>query len=81
MNCCDEYGHCNQGRSCPVRTGKPIRKVKAGGPPPPDLPIQFAEPKDEDESQEEVSLVTVTLWLATVFCAVMAGMSLIWGNV
>lgn len=19
MNCCDEYGNCNQGRNCPVR--------------------------------------------------------------
>ena len=22
MNCCTEYGQCNQGRDCPVRTGK-----------------------------------------------------------
>lgn len=21
MNCCDEYGDCNQGRECPVRAG------------------------------------------------------------
>jgi hypothetical protein len=22
MNCCDEYGNCNQGRDCPVRQKK-----------------------------------------------------------
>jgi hypothetical protein len=22
MNCCDEYGNCNQGRNCPVRKKK-----------------------------------------------------------
>ena len=22
MNCCDEYGNCNQGRNCPVREKK-----------------------------------------------------------
>jgi hypothetical protein len=22
MNCCDEYGECNQGRDCPVRVAK-----------------------------------------------------------
>ena len=22
MNCCDEYGNCNQGRDCPVRVAK-----------------------------------------------------------
>lgn len=37
MNCCDEYGDCQQGRNCPAR--KPVtRKVRAGGPPPSDLP-------------------------------------------
>jgi hypothetical protein len=24
MNCCDEYGNCNQGRDCPVRIQKTI---------------------------------------------------------
>jgi hypothetical protein len=22
MNCCDDYGNCNQGRDCPVRVAK-----------------------------------------------------------
>jgi hypothetical protein len=22
MNCCDEYGNCNQGRNCPVRVAR-----------------------------------------------------------
>ena len=22
VNCCDEYGQCNQGRNCPVRVAK-----------------------------------------------------------
>ena len=22
MNCCDEYGNCNQGRDCPVRVAR-----------------------------------------------------------
>jgi hypothetical protein len=22
MNCCDEYGNCNQGRECPARVAK-----------------------------------------------------------
>ena len=27
MNCCDEYGNCNQGRDCPVRVAKIGKKV------------------------------------------------------
>jgi hypothetical protein len=25
MNCCDEYGNCNQGRDCPVRAARVAR--------------------------------------------------------
>ena len=29
MNCCDEYGECNQGRNCPIRVAKIGRKDHA----------------------------------------------------
>jgi hypothetical protein len=25
MNCCDEYGNCNQGRDCPVRVARIVK--------------------------------------------------------
>ena len=25
MNCCDDYGNCNQGRDCPVRASRRIK--------------------------------------------------------
>lgn len=25
MNCCDEYGNCNQGRDCPIRAERVAR--------------------------------------------------------
>lgn len=28
MNCCDEYGNCNQGRDCPVRGAKVAKVAK-----------------------------------------------------
>lgn len=37
MNCCDEYGECNQGRNCPVRVAKVGRKDHAAAP----LPASF----------------------------------------
>ena len=27
MNCCDEFGNCNQGRNCPVRVAKIGKKL------------------------------------------------------
>ena len=30
MNCCDEYGHCRQGRDCPIRQENIARVAKIG---------------------------------------------------
>ncbi len=35
MNCCDEYGDCNQGRDCPIRVARIGRKDYTREPLPP----------------------------------------------
>lgn len=32
MNCCDEYGECNQGRNCPARVAKARPVMRAADP-------------------------------------------------
>jgi hypothetical protein len=32
MNCCDDYGNCDQGRNCPVRVAKVGNKMPAADP-------------------------------------------------
>ena len=37
MNCCKEYGDCNQGRNCPVRVAKVGQRMKSADPLPPSI--------------------------------------------
>ena len=37
MNCCDDYGNCNQGRDCPIRVAKIGQKMKSADPLPPSV--------------------------------------------
>jgi len=37
MNCCDDYGNCNQGRYCPVRVAKAKPVMLAADPLPPSI--------------------------------------------
>lgn len=37
MNCCDEFGNCNQGRNCPVRVAKIGQRMRGADPLPPSI--------------------------------------------
>ena len=37
MNCCDNYGNCNQGRDCPVRVARVGQRMKTADPLPPSI--------------------------------------------
>ena len=60
MNCCDEYGNCNQGRDCPVR------RVKAGQPAPSEWPPKEFWPQDDTPMQTAAKLVAVCLVVAAL---------------
>ncbi len=61
-NCCNDYGDCTQGRHCPVR------RVRAGGPPPDDLPIQYAE-EEPDFTNVAIFITVVSIVFAIVAMA------------
>ena len=37
MNCCDDFGNCNQGRDCPVRVARIGQRMKTADPLPPSI--------------------------------------------
>jgi hypothetical protein len=34
MNCCDDFGNCNQGRDCPIRVARIGQRMKSADPMP-----------------------------------------------
>ena len=37
MNCCDDFGNCNQGRDCPIRVARIGQRMKSADPLPPSI--------------------------------------------
>lgn len=71
MTCCD-YGRCTDGDKCPVR------RIRAGGPPPDDLPIQYAE-DDEYGIIDWAAVARYAALIVALFCLAMAGAVLLVG--
>jgi hypothetical protein len=68
MNCCD--GECHQGRDCPART----RRVRAGGPPPDGLPIQYG---DGDLEPPDFVGVAIFICIVSIMFAIVA---MVWSH-
>lgn len=61
MNCCDEYGDCNQGRDCPVRKVKAYPHVPAD-----DMPIQYVTTwRDHFKDLARAMLLVIVVMLAS----------------
>ena len=67
MNCCDEFGDCQQGRQCPIRTGYGHRKVRAGQPVRDDtgcLPVQYTQAQLDDWEADDRAAARDFAWMA-----------------
>lgn len=62
MNCCNDYGQCTQGKDCPVRMSPaPRPRLRAGGPPPAELPEPTAPFTSEEPASHPVDVWLVPL--------------------
>ena len=73
MNCCDSFGQCNQGRDCPVRTGRVLPHqlahaaiVQANSCTPEGGNVWFAEPEPVDLAGWDVVAIYVAVCLAAL---------------
>lgn len=78
MNCCNEYGDCNQGRNCPARTlaSKPMIKEPQYGP----LPITMAEDNAPPITFDYVAGWIINFLAAVGAMAFAAGLGLYFGG-
>ena len=85
MNCCTEYGQCNQGRDCPVRTGKVLPHqlahaaiVEANGCAPEGGNVWFAETDPEPLEftlREKAEALALTVLFAVLSLVVVVGLA------
>ena len=85
MNCCDDYGQCNQGRDCPVRTGKVLPHqlahaaiVEANGCAIEGCSVWFSEPEPEPLEftlREKVEALALTALFAVLILVVAVGLA------
>ena len=65
MNCCDDYGNCNQGRDCPIRK-KREHDCKLS--------------KQLDMGVDDEVDLSFTPVIVVLLCVVIIGLSIIWGS-
>lgn len=71
MNCCDAFGHCMQGHSCPVRRQPPYPATL-----PPDLPV-WPEPVPRSVTRRRAANLAAALagYAVTLACLMAAAAS------